>query len=116
MKESLFVLKHDFADVQYAGRKFYCRECIEVHGLLSAFPKLRELLDIHVVDFARPRLAIVQAVGSDAHQNCPMLMVGSTLPIEGVTYLNVNNKLIVNGAKQIGLYLATKYGISAPHP
>jgi hypothetical protein len=113
-QDILFLLPADFED---KGQSWYCRECAEIVGLLSYYQELHEQLDIRmVIDYPRPRRDIIEALGSDAHQNCPMLITANTSPIDGVNYIDVNGHKIVNGAKQIGLYLSARFGIGGPHP
>jgi Protein of unknown function (DUF3088) len=113
-QDILFILPADFEDM---GINWYCRECAEIVGLLSYYQELHEQLDIRmVIDYARPRRDIIAALGSDAHQNCPMLIAADDAPIEGVQYLDVNGHKIIDGAQQIGLYLKARYGIGGPHP
>jgi hypothetical protein len=113
-QDILFILPADFED---AGKSYYCRECAEIVGLLSYYQELHDQLDIRMVmDYPRPRRDIIEAVGSDAQQNCPMLIAADASPVEGVTYIELNGHKIVDGAKQIGLYLSARFGIGGPHP
>ncbi len=112
-KDILFILSADFEDM---GRSWYCRECAEIVGLLSYYQELHEVLDIRmVIDYPRPRRDIIAILGSDAQQNCPMLIAADAAPVEGVTYIEVNGNSIVDGAKQIGLYLSARFGVGGPH-
>jgi Protein of unknown function (DUF3088) len=113
VQDIVFILPSDFED---AGQQWYCRECTEVVGLLAYFPQLHDVIDVRMVDYPRPRLLIAEELGSDAHQNCPMLIAADSAPIDGVTFIEVNGRKIVDGAKQIGLYLAARHGINGPHP
>jgi Protein of unknown function (DUF3088) len=113
-KDILFILPADFED---QGQSWYCRECAEIVGLLSYYQELHEVLDIRmVIDYPRPRRDIIAALGSDTQQNCPMLIATDPAPVEGVTYIEVNDHHIVDGAKQIGLYLSARHGMGGPHP
>ncbi len=112
-QDILFLLPPDFEDM---GKPWYCRECAEVVGLLALYPQLHEVLDVRLVDYPRPRGEIIETLRSDAQQNCPMLIAHDTAPIDGVEYISVGAHQIVDGAKQIGLYLAARHGIGGPHP
>jgi hypothetical protein len=113
-KDILFILPADFEDM---GKSWYCRDCAEIVGLLSYYQELHDVLDIRmVIDYPRPRADIIEALGSDAHQNCPMLIAADASPVEGVAYIDVNGRMIVDGASQIGRYLSARHGIGGPHP
>ena len=70
-KDTLFLLEGSYRDTD--GAEFYCRDCVEVEGLLAMFPELATGLDVIRVPWARPREAVVQAIGED-EQNCPALV------------------------------------------
>jgi Protein of unknown function (DUF3088) len=112
-QDILFLLAADFED---SGQSYYCRECAEIVGLLSYYQELHEQLDIRmVIDYPRPRRDIIEALGSDAPQNCPMLIAADASPVDGVNYIEVNGHKIVDGALQVGLYLSARFGIGGPH-
>ncbi len=112
-RDILFILPADFQDM---GKSWYCRQCAEIVGLLSYYQELHDVVDIRMVtQYPRPRSDIIEALGSDAQQNCPMLIAADATPVEGVTYIEVNGHDIVDGAKQIGLYLSARHGIGGPH-
>ena len=73
--EKLFLLKPDFQDVaRGAENKYFCPHCAILEGLLSYYPRLRNELSIHYVDFSRPRPDIVSLIG-EANQSCPVLVL-----------------------------------------
>ncbi len=112
-QDIVFILPPDFDD---DGKLYYCRECAEIVGLLAYYPQLHDLLDVRLVDYPRPRREMIETLGSEAQQNCPMLVAANDAPIHGVTYIDVAGHKIVEGAKQIGRYLAIRHGIGQPHP
>lgn len=72
MKDTLFILERSrHGD----GGEFYCRDCVEVDGLLALFPELAANIDVVRVPWARPRQEVVDAIGED-NQNCPALVFG----------------------------------------
>lgn len=72
--EKLFLLKPDFQDINRdAENKYFCPPCTMIEGLLSFYPRLRNELEVHYVDFQRPRPAIVDLIG-EANQSCPVLI------------------------------------------
>jgi hypothetical protein len=112
-QDILFILPPDFAD---ADATWYCRECAEVVGLLALYPQLHDLLDVRMIAYAKPRMDILDVLGPGAPQNCPMLIALDASAIDGVDFVPVRNRMIVDGALQIGRYLAARFGIGGPHP
>lgn len=73
--KKLFLLKADFQDAGRAdGKKYFCPECSPIEGLLSYYPHLREELQVHYVDYNRPRKVLVDLIG-EANQSCPVLIL-----------------------------------------
>ena len=71
-KDQLYLLKPAFYDGDQGP--FFCPGCVEVFGVLESHPPLKETVEIHFVDFARPRLELVPLLG-EAHQSCPVLVL-----------------------------------------
>ncbi len=79
------------------------------------FPKLRDVLDVRMVDFERPRREIVALLGEE-NQGCPALVLSDpskatslNLPVKsagGLTFMD--------DEKAIGIYLSRGYGVSRP--
>lgn len=114
MKDTLFLLKHDFPDGP--GKLFYCPECAQISGVLHYYPQLRHVLGVRYVDFPRPRPEVVALVG-EANQGCPVLVLGDSAPdaVEGVKIHEHYGRRFVSGAEDIGHYLSAVYGIGRPH-
>jgi len=73
--EKLFLIKPDFKDLKRnADINYFCPNCVTLEGLLSFYPKLRNELEVHYVDFARPRPSIVELIGEE-NQSCPVLIL-----------------------------------------
>jgi hypothetical protein len=73
IRDRLFILDNDFADPAFGGqRRFYCKDCITLEGLLAAFPALAAKLDVIRVAYPRPRAEVIQAIG-ESNQNLPAL-------------------------------------------
>ena len=73
-KDRLFLLDTDWADPAYGGaRRFYCKDCITVEGLIAAFPQRAANLEVIRLAWPRPRAAVVEAIG-EANQNLPALV------------------------------------------
>lgn len=71
-KDTLFVLDTDWADPALDGRRFYCKDCVTVEGLIALFPERAGNIEIVRVGWPRPRAAVVEALGEE-NQNLPAL-------------------------------------------
>jgi len=99
--EKLFLLKADFQDVNRdAEKKYFCPNCAILEGLMNYYPRLRTELEVHYVDFPRPRPAIVELIGEE-NQSCPVLVQ--------------EDGNFINETKDIIQYLTTKYHIGHKH-
>jgi hypothetical protein len=86
--EKLFLIKADFLDANRAdGKRYFCPECSPIEGLLSYYPRLREELEVHYVDFNRPRKVLVDLIG-EANQGCPVLV------LDDGTFINEPHKIV----------------------
>ncbi|QIG80706.1 DUF3088 family protein [Stakelama tenebrarum] len=73
-RDTLFLLDNDWPDPAYGGeRRFYCKDCITVEGLLAAFPDRAANIDVVRVAWPRPRQPLVDALGEE-YQDCPALL------------------------------------------
>ncbi len=114
MKDRLYLLKHGFTDKE-AG-PFFCPNCSLVEGMLSYYPALREEIEIHYIDFPRPRPSLVTELGEE-NQGAPKLVLGDnqrTVPM-GVTVSEINGRRFVSNDIEICRYLAKTYGVGEPH-
>jgi glutaredoxin 2 len=99
--EKLFLLKPDFQDNKRgAENKYFCPPCTLIEGLLSFYPQLRNQLEVHYVDFLRPRPAIVELIG-EANQSCPVLVL--------------EDGGFINETAEIVRYLTENYHIGQSH-
>ncbi|ANU06974.1 DUF3088 family protein [Paraurantiacibacter namhicola] len=71
-RDTLFLLERSYTGSD--GAEYFCRDCVEVEGLLALYPELAERMEIVRVPWERPRTAVVQAIGQD-EQNCPALVL-----------------------------------------
>ena len=113
-KPQLFLLQPSFADPAVGPGVFHCPHCARIEGLLSFFPFLRTRLDVHYVDFRRPRTAIVDLVGTE-NQSCPVLVLAPDEEVAGAQRASTG-RAFLSGAERISGYLAQVHGISASHP
>jgi len=112
-RDQLYLLKPGF---QKLGKTYYCPGCAEVIGLLEFYPALKQKIDIHYVDFPRPRPALVSLLG-EGNQSCPVLVLAAVPqnPPAHVKVQQANGHAFVSDARDIGEYLAHVHGIGIPH-
>ncbi|HEY7611294.1 MAG TPA: DUF3088 domain-containing protein [Alphaproteobacteria bacterium] len=113
-RDKLFLLRPDFEDPAYPGRRFYCWHCALMEGVLASFPELAKRLDVERVAFPRPRRAVTALVGED-HQNLPLLVLADDAPAELATgaYDGVR---FVDDRDRILAALSRRHGFPLPHP
>ena len=74
-RDRLYLLDNDWPDPALGGeRRFYCKDCMTVEGLLAAFPDRAAGIDVIRLAWPRPRAQLVEALGED-HQGCPVLVL-----------------------------------------
>jgi hypothetical protein len=114
MKDRLYLLKPSFFD-QGAG-PFFCPGCALVEGMLSFYPALRDRIEVHYIDFPRPRPALAAEIGAE-NQGAPKLVLGDSVrPVpQGVTVGESNGRRFVSREVEICQYLARTYGYGEPH-
>lgn len=112
-KPILFTLK---PNLQEAGRTWHCPDCATITGVLSYHPEVAAKLDWRQVDFARPRPAVIELIGSE-NQGCPVLILpeGAPLPAAEFQPKSANGRVFISDVRAIANYLATTYGASYPH-
>jgi hypothetical protein len=81
-----------------------------VEGLLSFFPALRDAIDVHYIDFPRPRQALVSDLG-EAHQSVPVLILADDTEPKGggIEPERANGRRFIADEKTIRRYLSTQY-------
>ncbi len=101
-RDTLFLLDNDWADPAYGGeRRFYCKDCITVEGLLAAFPERAAAIEVVRVAWPRPRGPVVDRLG-EANQNLPALAFA-----EGG---------FINAIEPLLAALHTRHGFPERHP
>jgi hypothetical protein len=110
MKDQLYLLRPGFYNVGVGP--LYCGDSLPVEGLLSFFPQLRLLLDVHYLDFPRPRGALVSALGEE-HQGIPVLILADDreIPDEELTPKQARNKRFFADERSIRRYLSARYNL-----
>ena len=78
VKDQLYLLRPGFMNAGIGP--LYCSDSAPVEGVLSFFPNLRKLIDVHYIEFPRPRAVLVEALGEE-YQAVPVLIIapGRTL-------------------------------------
>lgn len=110
MKDRLYLLRPGFKNAGMGP--LYCSDSAPVEGMLSFFPKLRDLIEIHYLEFQRPREPLVKALG-EHNQSLPVLILAKDQKLKD----NALEPNLANGAhffaqeKQIRNYLSTQYDL-----
>lgn len=112
--DRLYLLKPDFLD--HDQGPYFCPGCAQMVGLLEFYPALKQQLEVHWLDYPRPRPELIELLG-EANQSCPVLVlqeaptgVPSTIPLQ-----QAKGRWFVEGAGEIACYLAHAHGIGIPH-
>jgi len=110
MKDQLYLLRPGFMNAGMGP--LYCSDSAPVEGVLSFFPQLRDLVDIHYLEFPRPRKALVEALG-ESNQSLPVLILAANrqLKDQELEPSRVNGKLYFTNEKSIRHYLSTQYDL-----
>jgi hypothetical protein len=110
MKDQLYLLRPGFMNAGMGP--LYCSDSAPVEGVLSFFPELRDLLEIHYLEFSRPRTPLIQALG-DSNQSLPVLILAESRQVKDqeLEPSHVNGKVFFTDEKSIRHYLSTQYGL-----
>jgi len=113
MKDQLYLLRPGFMNGPHGP--LYCSDSVGVEGVLSFFPQLRTLLDVHYLEFPRPRAALVAALGEE-HQSVPVLIVARGRDLKrGVPEpRGAKGERFFGDGKSIQEYLALQYDLPVP--
>lgn len=113
-RDRLFILKPDFADPAYPGKRFYCWHCALIEGVLASFPDLARRLDVERVAWPRPRAEVIAVVGED-NQSLPLLVLAGdaedTLPAR-----RYGHHRFIADKDEILRVLSLRHGFPEPHP
>jgi Protein of unknown function (DUF3088) len=112
-KDQLYLLRPGFMNSGFGP--LYCSDSAPVEGVLSFFPTLRSLIDVHYIEFARPRAALVEALGEE-YQGVPVLILarGRVLREDMPEAKSVRGRHFFNDEKSIRQYLSLQYTLPAP--
>lgn len=110
MKDQLFLLRPGFKNAGMGP--LYCSDSTPVEGVLSFFPELRKLVDVHYLEFPRPRQALVAALG-EHHQGLPVLILADERQVKDATLEpeSAHGRSFFASERSIRHYLSTQYGL-----
>ena len=79
---------------------------------MSFFPQLRQLVDIHYLEFPRPREPLVKALG-DQYQSLPVLILAANRKLKDkeLQPSNANGNWFFADQSSIRHYLSTQYDL-----
>jgi Protein of unknown function (DUF3088) len=115
--DKLFLLHPGFSDNERlpAGQTFYCPYSAFIEGVLAYYPDLRNKIEIHYVDFQRPRKEIIELLGEE-NQGCPLLIADESCHcMEMISFKSYGSYQFINDANQIAQYFSCKFQLSFPH-
>ena len=112
MKDQLFLLKPGFLNAGMGP--MYCADSAPVEGVLGFFPQLRELLEVRYLDFPRPRVPLIEALG-EANQSLPVLVLSVATEIQDPEILprTAGGRRFIDDEKTIRRYLSSQFHL--PH-
>ena len=113
-KDTLFLLRPGFEDPAFPGQQFYCWHCAMLEGLLASFPGLASSIEVHRIEWARPRHVLVELAGEE-HQSLPLLILREG---ESSAYRtgHHNGLSFVNHIDAILSVLRERHGVPVAHP
>ncbi|KWV59738.1 hypothetical protein AS156_30395 [Bradyrhizobium macuxiense] len=114
MRDRLFLLKPDFEDPAFPGRRFYCWHCALLEGVLASFPQPAGGIDVERIAWPRPRREVVELIGAE-HQSLPVLVLGDGAEA-GLETGRANGRRFVEGKDAILRVLSLRHGIPEAHP
>jgi hypothetical protein len=108
VKDQLYLLRPGFMNAGLGP--LYCGDSAPVEGLLSFCPELRERVDVHYLEFPRPRAPLVEALG-EAHQGVPVLILAPDAQVKdgGISPRTTNGHRFLDDEGLIRRYLSTQY-------
>ncbi len=113
-RDRLFLLRPDFEDPAYPGRRFYCWHCALIEGVLASFPELARRIDVERIPWLQPRQAVIALVGEE-NQSLPLLVLadGATSPHQTGQH---QGRAFVADKDGILAALSERHGFPDPHP
>ena len=83
-----------------------------MEGVLSFFPELRKLIDVHYLEFPRPRQELVRALGEE-YQSLPVLILADDRKVKDADLEpeRAHGTAFFTSERSIRHYLSTQYGL-----
>jgi len=112
-KHVLFLLKPNFYDGE--DGPFFCPHSAAMEGLLNYVPDLESKLEVHRIDYQRPRPDIVKLLGEE-NQGTPVLILdeGVEIPPEAQVSTTTGRAFFL-GEIEISKFLHRDLGVIKPH-
>ena len=113
VKDQLYLLRPGFMNAGLGP--LYCSDSAPVEGVLSFFPNLRKMIDVHYIEFQRPRAALAEALG-DEYQSVPVLILapGRTPRKDMPEAKSARGRSFYSDERSIRQYLSLQYGLPTP--
>lgn len=113
VKDQLYLLRPGFMNAGIGP--LYCSDSAPVEGVLSFFPDLRKSIDVHYIEFPRPRSVLVEALGEE-RQSVPVLILapGRALRKDMPEAKTARGRSFFNDERSIRQYLSLQYGLPTP--
>jgi len=110
MKDQLFLLRPGFKNAGLGP--LYCSDSAPVEGVLSFFPELRKLIDVHYLEFPRPRQALIAALGEE-NQSLPVLILAHNRKIKDAQLEpeTAQGRWFFTNERSIRQYLSAQYDL-----
>ncbi len=96
---------------------FFCPGCAMLAGMLEFYPELKPHLDVHYVDFPRPRRELAALLGGK-NQSCPVLVLAGDVPPIPPPDVHVqlaNGHAFIKGPEEIARFLAHHHRTGMPY-
>lgn len=113
-RDKLFILTNEFTDPAYPNQRFYCWHCMLMEGLLASYPTLAAAIDVERIAWAKPRTAVIDAVGQE-NQSVPLLLLADDAP-DGLETGRAGSIRFIDDKDAILRALTVRHGIPSPHP
>ena len=113
-RDRLSLLRPDFSDPAYPGRRFCCWHCALMEGVIASFPGVLVRLDVERIARSLPRSEIMALVGEE-NQSVPLLVLAHDAPMDIAANSYRGTRFIADKDLILTL-LSRRHGIPAPHP
>lgn len=112
-KHVLFLLKPGFFDGEEGP--FYCPHAAAVEGMLKYIPDYEDKVEIHRIDYPRPRPGVLALLGEE-NQGTPVLVLaeGTAVP-DSAQISESTGRAFIDNTSAIGIFLGQEFGKMVPH-